>query len=48
MTTEAITLANGASRRTGAVYAMMQMLLPMLGFALAWLLPKLFYKTAQR
>lgn len=48
ITTEAITLANGASRRTGAVYAMMQMLLPMLGFALAWLLPKLFYKTAQR
>jgi len=48
ITTEAITLANGASRRTSAVYALMQMLLPIVGFILAWVLPKLFYKTAHR
>lgn len=44
ITTEAITLANGASRRTSAVYALMQMLLPLIGFILAWVLPKLIYK----
>ncbi len=48
VTTEAITLANGASRRTSAVYALMQMLLPIIGFILAWVLPKLFYKTSHR
>jgi putative thiamine transport system permease protein len=44
ITTEAITLANGASRRTSAVYALMQMLLPLIAFILAWFLPKLIYK----
>ncbi len=48
ITTEAITLANGASRRTSAVYALMQMLLPLIGFILAWVLPKFIYKTAHR
>ncbi|MBU2870091.1 ABC transporter permease subunit [Colwellia sp. E2M01] len=48
ISTEAVTLANGASRRTSAVYALMQMLLPLLGFILAWLLPKFIYKSAQR
>ncbi|MCQ8878612.1 ABC transporter permease subunit [Pseudoalteromonas shioyasakiensis] len=41
ITTEAVTLASGASRRVSSVYALMQMLLPALAFALAWLLPKL-------
>jgi putative thiamine transport system permease protein len=41
ITTEAVSLANGASRRTSAVYALVQMLLPALGFLLAWALPKM-------
>jgi putative thiamine transport system permease protein len=45
ITTEAVTLANGASRRTSAVYALMQMLLPALFFILAWATPKLFFRT---
>ncbi|WP_246143294.1 ABC transporter permease [Colwellia echini] len=48
ITTEAVTLANGASRRTSAVYALMQMLLPLIGFILAWVLPKFIYKSANR
>jgi len=40
ITTEAVTLANGASRRTSAVYALMQMLMPALFFILAWAMPK--------
>ena len=47
ITTEAVTLANGASRRTSAVYAIIQMLLPLLGFAVAWLLPKYFFRGAK-
>lgn len=47
ITTEAVTLANGASRRTSAVYGMMQMILPLIGFMLAWVLPKYFYKSAR-
>ncbi|MDO6719719.1 ABC transporter permease subunit [Psychrosphaera sp. 1_MG-2023] len=46
ITTEAVALANGASRRTSAVYAIMQMVLPLIGFIIAWLLPKFFYKSA--
>ena len=48
ITTEAVTLANGASRRTSAVYAIMQMALPLIGFILAWVLPKYFFKSAHR
>jgi len=48
ITTEAITLANGASRRTSAVYAILQMLLPLIGFIVAWGLPKFIYKTSHR
>ncbi|MBH0088033.1 MULTISPECIES: ABC transporter permease subunit [unclassified Pseudoalteromonas] len=47
ITTEAVTLANGASRRTSAVYAIMQMVLPLIGFILAWGLPKYFFKSAR-
>jgi len=48
ITTEAVTLANGASRRTSAVYAIMQIVLPLIGFILAWVLPKCFFKSAHR
>jgi putative thiamine transport system permease protein len=48
ITTEAVTLANGASRRTSAVYAIIQMILPLIGFILAWILPKYFFKSAHR
>lgn len=47
ITTEAVTLANGASRRTSAVYAIIQMVLPLIGFTLAWILPKYFFKSAK-
>lgn len=43
LTTEAVALANGASRRTSSVYAILQMLLPLLGFMLAAWLPKLVF-----
>ncbi|MBE0443167.1 MULTISPECIES: ABC transporter permease [unclassified Psychrobacter] len=45
ITTEAVALANGASRRTSAVYAIIQMLLPLIGFMLASLLPKYIFKS---
>ncbi|WP_372862418.1 ABC transporter permease [Psychrobacter sp.] len=45
ITTEAVTLANGASRRTSAVYAIIQMALPLVGFILAWISPKYFFKS---
>ena len=48
ITTEAVTLANGASRRTSAVYAIIQMVLPLIGFILAWILPKLFFRSSTR
>ena len=48
ITTEAVTLANGASRRTSAVYAIIQMALPLIGFILAWILPKLFCRSGAR
>ncbi len=48
ITTEAVTLANGASRRTSAVYAIIQMALPLIGFILAWVLPKYFFKNGTR
>ncbi|TWX73596.1 ABC transporter permease [Colwellia sp. C1TZA3] len=38
VTTEAVSLANGASRRTSAVYALIQMLLPAIAFSLIWLM----------
>lgn len=46
ITTEAVAFANGASRRTSAVYALIQMLLPLLGFIVAWILPKCFFKSS--
>ena len=47
ITTEAVAFANGASRRTSAVYALIQMVLPLIGFIVAWILPKYFFKRAR-
>lgn len=47
ITTEAVTLANGASRRTSAVYALIQMAMPLVGFILAWMLPKYFFRSGR-
>jgi putative thiamine transport system permease protein len=47
ITTEAVAFANGASRRSSAVYALIQMALPLIGFIVAWLLPKHFFKSSQ-
>ncbi|WP_240349280.1 ABC transporter permease [Halomonas binhaiensis] len=43
LTTEAITLASGGDRRLTAVYALAQLLLPALGFAIALWLPRLLH-----
>lgn len=40
LTTEAVTLANGASRRVSSVYALMQMILPAMAFLMVWLILK--------
>ena len=45
ITTEAVTLAAGGDRRVIAVYAVLQMLLPVLAFALALGLPRLFFRN---
>lgn len=47
ITTEAVILANGASRRTSAVYALMQMLLPAIFFLLAWATPTFFFRSQE-
>lgn len=44
LTTEAVTLASGGDRRLTAVYALAQLMLPALGFALALMLPRLVYR----
>jgi putative thiamine transport system permease protein len=44
LTTEAIALASGADHRVAAVYAFIQGLLPMCGFALALFVPRLLYR----
>ena len=41
LTTEALALASGGNRRLTAAYALLQTLLPSLGFALAIALPRL-------
>ena len=43
ITTEAVALASGGNRRVIGVYALLQTLLPFLGFALAGLLPALLF-----
>lgn len=40
VTTEAVTLASGGDRRTAAAFALLQALLPLLGFGAAWALQR--------
>ena len=47
VTTEAVAVASGASRRLTAVYALMQMILPLVGFLLAWWLPTVLFNPAK-
>ncbi|HET8791452.1 MAG TPA: ABC transporter permease subunit, partial [Modicisalibacter sp.] len=44
ITTEAVNLASGGDRRLTAVYALLQLALPALGFALALGLPRLLFR----
>ncbi|SDL18841.1 putative thiamine transport system permease protein [Modicisalibacter muralis] len=44
ITTEAVNLASGGDRRLAAVYALLQLALPALGFALALGLPRLLFR----
>ena len=44
ITTEAVALASGGARRTIGVYALLQMLLPAIGFAIAVFLPALLFR----
>lgn len=44
LTTEAVALASGGNRRLIGVYALLQMLLPLLGFSLALALPALAFR----
>lgn len=48
VTTEAVAIASGSSRRLTAVYVIIQMLLPLIGFVLAWWLPKVLFNPAAR
>lgn len=45
LTTEAVALASGGSRGIVAVWAILQALIPMLGFALALFLPRLLWRN---
>ena len=45
LTTEAVALASGGSRGIIAVWALLQALIPMLGFALALFLPRLLWRN---
>lgn len=44
ITTEAVALASGANRRIGSAYGLMQMLLPLMVFALAHWIPALLFR----
>lgn len=44
ITTEAVALASGGNRRVIGVYAFLQMLLPVIGFAIATLVPALLWR----
>lgn len=48
LTTEAVALASGGDRRLTAVYALTQLALPALGFALALGLPRLVYRQRRQ
>jgi putative thiamine transport system permease protein len=44
ITTEAVALASGGNRRVIGVYALLQTILPFLGFAIALLVPALLFR----
>ncbi|QCZ93795.1 ABC transporter permease [Salinimonas iocasae] len=46
VTTESVAISAGASRRLSAVYTLVQMLMPLIGFVLAWWLPLRFFNPA--
>ncbi len=48
VTTEAVAVASGSSQRLSAVYVLVQVLLPLSGFFLAWWLPGRFFNPAAR
>ena len=45
LTTEAVALSSGGNRRLIGAYALLQMLLPVLGFALALLVPAVMFRN---
>jgi putative thiamine transport system permease protein len=45
LTTEAVALSSGGNRRLIGAYAMLQLLLPAMGFAIALILPALFWRN---
>lgn len=45
LTTEAIALSSGGNRRIVGAYALLQMLLPAIGFAIALILPRLVFRN---
>lgn len=46
VTTEAVAAASGSSRRLSAVYVVVQIIMPLCGFILAWWLPNVFFKPS--
>ena len=46
ITTESVAVSAGGSRRLSAVYTLMQMILPLAGFVLAWWLPAKWFNPA--
>lgn len=48
VTTESVAVSAGGSRRLSAVYTLVQMVMPLIGFALAWWLPLRFFNPAAR
>jgi putative thiamine transport system permease protein len=45
LTTEAVALSSGGNRRVIGTYAVLQLILPMLGFALALAIPALAFRN---
>lgn len=43
VTTEAVAIVSGSSTRLSAVYVLVQLILPLIGFVLAWWLPQVFF-----
>ncbi len=48
VTTEAVAASSGASRRLSAVYVLVQIIIPLAGFILAWWLPTRIFNPSRR